>query len=50
VSLDLSTPGSVVRGATVLVASGIITLVTAGDFPVSSLAPGADAPQRTAPA
>jgi hypothetical protein len=37
VSIDLSTPGRVARGATVLVASGIIAAV-AGDFPFSSLA------------
>ena len=36
-SLDLSAPGRVVRGATVLVASGIIAAVV-GDLPCSSLA------------
>jgi hypothetical protein len=37
VSIDLSARGRVVRGATVLVASGIIAAV-AGDLPCSSLA------------
>jgi hypothetical protein len=47
VSTDLSAPGSVARGATVLVASGIINVVT-GNLPFSNLTARADSLRPTA--
>jgi hypothetical protein len=48
VSIDLSTAG-VARGATVLVATGIITIVAAGELPFSSLANRGASPRQVPP-